>query len=118
MNISEMIFVGVKSTVVAYSKLDGRLLWATTLKSGFLSKTIDFVTVLLEGDRIYAHTSGELFCLDALSGQQIWNNEMKGLGFNIASLATQSGSAPSAAIAAAAQMNSQNNAAASGNSLS
>ena len=53
-----------------------------------------FVTVLVEAERIYAHTYGHLFCLDAQNGEQLWTNELSGLGYDIAMLAVEGASSP------------------------
>jgi outer membrane protein assembly factor BamB len=95
MDISNLLFVGVNETVAAFNKHDGGLIWKTPLKASFLGDS--FVTLLVEGERIFAHTQGQLFCLDASSGRQLWRNELKGLSYAIASLAIESTTAPSAA---------------------
>ena len=94
MNVSSTLFVGVKGHVVAVDKNTGQLIWKTQLKSGFLSFGDGFVTVLVEGKRIFAHSYGELFCLDALTGKQLWVNELVGFGYDIASLAVEGATAP------------------------
>jgi len=69
MDTSRTLFVGVKGHVAAISKVDGQVFWKTQLKSGFLTAGDRFVTVLVEEGRVYAHTYGELFCLDASTRQ-------------------------------------------------
>ena len=96
------LYVGLKSHVAAVDKRDGRTLWKTQLKGGLTSGE-SFVTVLVENGRVYAHTCGELFCLDARTGAILWNNGLPGLGYGIASLATESASAPTAPGAAQAK---------------
>ena len=87
MNTSNTLFVGVKGHVAAFSKNDGSLIWKTKLKCGAFSGD-RFVTLIVDGQRIYAHSHGQLFCLDAASGQQLWSNGLEGLSYDIASLAT------------------------------
>ena len=84
---SNIIYVGVKAHVVALDKKDGTTLWQTKLKSGFTSGD-RFVTLLVENGRIYAHTHGEVFCLDEATGAVLWNNGLAGLGYETAMLAT------------------------------
>ena len=94
MDTSDTVFVGVKGHVVAFSKSDGRQLWKTKLRSGLTVAGDRFVTVLAEPERVYAHTYGELFCLNAWTGEQLWSNELAGLGYDIAMLAVVGASSP------------------------
>ena len=107
MNPSDIVYVGAKGHVAAFSKLDGSLLWKTSLKETIFSSGTGFVTLLVDGDRVYAHSFGELHCLDALSGQRLWKNELEGLGYDIASVAVIGASAPSIAALAKHRANEQ-----------
>jgi outer membrane protein assembly factor BamB len=97
MDTSDTLFVGLKGHVVAFSKRDGTQLWKTKLRGGLTVAGDRFVTVLAEGERIYAHTYGELFCLDTRTGEQLWSNELAGLGYDVAMLAVVGASSPSLA---------------------
>ena len=81
MNPKDILLVGVKGTVTAFRRDTGAQLWSTRLKSG------EFVTVATDDLLVYAHTKGELFCLDLQTGIQLWKNDLPGLGYGIASLA-------------------------------
>lgn len=95
MNTSETLFIGVKGHVVAFNKHDGTELWRTKLAGGFSVSGDRFVTLLVEGERVFAHTYGKLFCLDARTGRQLWTNELDGLSYDIATLAHIGASSPS-----------------------
>jgi outer membrane protein assembly factor BamB len=82
MNPQEILYVGVKGEVIAYEKATGRQLWSTVLKSS------QFVNVILDGNRLFAHTYGELFALDAANGRLLWRDELKGYGYGMATLVT------------------------------
>src|SRR5262245_35439363 len=98
MNTLDTLFVGLKGHVIALNKRDGTQLWKTMLRGGALTVAGDrFVTVLADGERVYAHTYGELFCLDAGTGEQLWSNELAGLGYDVAMLAVVGMSSPSLA---------------------
>jgi outer membrane protein assembly factor BamB len=84
---SNLVYLGLKAHVAAFDKNDGRKLWQTKLKGRSVSGD-QFVSLLVEEGHIYAHTLGELFCLDADTGRILWQNELDGLGYDIASLAT------------------------------
>jgi outer membrane protein assembly factor BamB len=91
MNSEDILLLGLSQTVAAISKQDGRLLWKTELP-GALSGN-DFVTVLAEKGRVFAHTQGKLHCLDLADGKVLWSNSLKGYGYGIASLCLPGGTA-------------------------
>ncbi len=81
-DIQEFLFVGIKDVVVAVRRRDGVELWRTKLKSG------SFVTVLWDGEGLFAASGGEVFRLNPTDGGIVWQNQMKGLGIGIVSLAS------------------------------
>jgi outer membrane protein assembly factor BamB len=83
MDSSNIVLLGVKGSVLAFRRDTGEHLWATELKSS----SNHFVTVTADDFRVYAHTGGELFCLDLQSGQRLWHDGLKGFGYGLASLA-------------------------------
>ena len=83
MKTSELIFIGIKGSVVALYRNSGQQAWATHLKG------MDFVNVLLEDGVVLATCSGEVFCLDALNGTALWHNPLKGFGRGLATMATE-----------------------------
>jgi outer membrane protein assembly factor BamB len=87
MNPANLLFLGVKNSVTALSRIDGTIVWTTQLKKTGLGG--DFVTLHIDGLQVFAHSSGELYCLELSTGRILWNNPLKGLGYGIATLATQ-----------------------------
>jgi len=83
MKTSDLIFVGIKGSVVALYRSTGQQAWATRLKG------MDFVNLVLEEDKVLATCCGEIFCLDALEGKVLWHNPLKGLGRGLATIATE-----------------------------
>lgn len=90
----ELVYVGIKGTVMALSSTTGQILWQTVLKGG------DFIHLVLDGDNLFAGTKGEVFCLDPATGHQRWCNPLKGFGFGLASIVTRNGSTNSATLMA------------------
>ena len=82
MNSDNILLLGLKQTVTAISKYDGRTLWTTELPTAFSGD--NFVTVLSDGEYVFAHTEGKLHCLDLANGQVQWSNDLKGYGYGIA----------------------------------
>jgi outer membrane protein assembly factor BamB len=83
MKISDLVFIGIKGSVLALNRSTGQQEWATHLKGS------DFVNVVLENEVLFACCYGEIFCLDPLSGDGIWHNPLKGFGRGLATIATQ-----------------------------
>jgi outer membrane protein assembly factor BamB len=83
---SSAIFVGIRGNVIALDRTTGQELWCAELKGA------DFVTVLLDGDRVLAATKGEMFCLDPHTGEQLWHNRLAGQGRGLVTIAGAGGS--------------------------
>ena len=83
MKSSELVFVGIKGSVVALNRATGQQVWATRLKGS------DFVNVTLQQGIRLASCCGEIFCLDPLTGKGLWHNPLKGFGTGLATIATE-----------------------------
>ena len=83
MRTSDLIFIGIRGSVVALYRDTGQQVWATHLKG------VGFVNVVLERDKVLATACGEVFCLDALQGNALWHNPLKGFGRGLATIATE-----------------------------
>ncbi len=82
MKTLELVFVGIKGSVVALNRETGEQVWAQRLVS------TDFVNVVVENERVFATTYGEIFCLDPVTGDVLWHNKLKGYGIGLATIAT------------------------------
>jgi outer membrane protein assembly factor BamB len=101
------IFVGIKGTVVALDRSSGTEIWRTSLKGS------DFVNVVLSEGDLLAATKGEMFCLDAATGQMRWHNRLSGLGLGLITMAPSCAQGPVAAYAEKRRRHQQAAAAAS-----
>jgi PQQ-like domain len=95
MKTLELVFVGIKGSVVALNRATGEQVWATRLKS------TDFVNVVLQDELVFATTNGEIYCLAPVAGDVLWHNQLKGYGTGLATIATSenTGSGSTAAMA-------------------
>ena len=91
----DLVFIGIRGSVLALDKLSGRRVWETKLKGS------SFVTLLVEDNCVLAGAQGELFCLAANTGNILWQDGLKGYGFGLMSIATVNGSSDMAAAIAA-----------------
>jgi outer membrane protein assembly factor BamB len=83
MKISDLVFIGIRGSVVALNGFTGQQVWATHLKGS------DFVNVVLQNEVVLASCCGEIFCLNALTGNGLWHNRLKGFGTGLATIATE-----------------------------
>jgi outer membrane protein assembly factor BamB len=95
MKTSELIFVGIKGSVLALNAATGEQIWVKVLKGR------DFVSVVAQEDKIFASVQGEVFCLEAQTGRELWHNPLRGYGVGLTSVATTQGlsSAPIPSLA-------------------
>ncbi len=105
MNPDDIILLGLKQSVTAISKRDGSTLWKTELP-GSLSGD-DFVTLLADGQTVFAHTEGKLHCLDLESGRILWSNGLPGYGYGLATLCFPNGATAPAISAAQTQIEAE-----------
>ena len=82
MKTAQLVYVGIRGSVVALNRATGQQVWATHLKG------YDFVNVVLQDGALLASCHGEVFCLDPLTGTGLWHNALKGFGTGLATIAT------------------------------
>jgi len=98
MSIERMVFVGLNGRVASLERDTGTLLWEWRCpkpRSGY-------VTLLVDGDRLFVTVNGYTYCLDAFTGEQVWYNPLKGYGTGVAAIATVTSSTSQAVITQAA----------------
>ena len=83
MKTSDLMFIGIRGSVVALDRATGQQVWATHLKGW------SFVNVVVEDGSVLASCYGEIFCLDPLTGNALWHNSLKGFGTGLATIATE-----------------------------
>ncbi len=88
MSQTNLIFIGIKGTVVALDRATGSEVWRSELKGK------DFVNVVLQDGDLYATTKGELFRLDPATGKIRWQNPLKGLGWGLITIAASGSQQP------------------------
>jgi outer membrane protein assembly factor BamB len=99
MKAEDLIFVGVKMSVVAIERATGRIVWESLLANTQMGG--HFVNLFFDAGRLFAHTKGVLFCLDPATGRILWENPLKGYGYGLATFA--SATTPSSGVVAAIQ---------------
>ncbi|MDP7008504.1 MAG: PQQ-binding-like beta-propeller repeat protein [Phycisphaerales bacterium] len=99
-SINDFVFIGFNKQVIALDRYTGKILWDWKATKG-----TGFPAMLLDGDRLVVSIQGYTYCLDPLTGSEVWMNELKGYGTGIASVVSVRGTSiggPAAAFQAAA----------------
>jgi len=100
--IDDLVFVGFNRRVVALDRYSGEIRWDWKAKKGN-----GYVSLLIDGDRLIVNCQGYTWCLDPLTGAEVWFQPLKGFGTGIASVtsvrASVSSNGAAASHAAAAQ---------------
>ena len=109
MKIEDFVFVGFNSRVAALDRQTGDIVWQWKASNGS-----GFVSLLLDGDRLFAAVKGYTYCLDPATGQQLWLNPMKGFGLGVTSLVSSRGQSSTGLLAQAAASAAAASAAAGG----
>ena len=107
MNANDVVLIGLKQRVAAFSRTDGSVLWSTEL-GGMAGG--GFVTLISDGARVFAYAGGHLHCLELLSGQILWSNDLPGFGYGLATLCLPNGGSAPPSSSVAAMMESQHGA--------
>lgn len=75
MQEQQVFYAAISGTVLALELETGREVWRQAV-----SKGANVTTIYPRGARVIAAAAGELWALDAKSGQILWHNKLKGLG--------------------------------------
>jgi outer membrane protein assembly factor BamB len=110
MLLQDLLFVGFNGRVVALERRSGELVWEWKCPK----PSSQMVAVLVQGERIYASSAGYTYCLDALNGEQLWGNTLKGMGTGVPCLATAESGSSGSLLLQAQTMADQQAAAAGG----
>lgn len=84
--LSDLVFTGFNKRVAALHRDTGSIVWQWKAPSGS-----SYTTLLLDGDRLIVSVHGYMYALDAATGRQLWQNEMSGFGFGVASITSVRG---------------------------
>ena len=97
MSSAELVYVGFNGKVAALDRRSGEIIWRWSAPQGS-----GYVSLLLDGDSLFAAVNGYTYCLDPRSGQQLWLNPMKGFAYGVTSIVTAAGHTPHGQLAQSA----------------
>lgn len=96
--VNDLVFIGFNKQVFGIDRYNGSIVWEWKAAKG-----TGYIGIMLDGDRLIVNCSGWTWCLDPLTGAEIWHQEFKGKGTGIPSMASTNGSVQSGAAAQGAQ---------------
>lgn len=103
-SIQNIVFIAGKGTVVAMDRYDGRVLWRWKGRagSGFWASLVvsPFTSIVVDGDRLLVATPKCIWCLDPMTGAEVWKNEIKDFAGGYPIIAASRPNASSVAAAA------------------
>ncbi|HMF12173.1 MAG TPA: PQQ-binding-like beta-propeller repeat protein [Gemmataceae bacterium] len=99
MTIHDLVFIGLNGRVVALHRETGDEVWKWQPST---SGHKGFVALVADGDRLILSDNGYIYCLEALTGRQLWHNPLTGYGTGIAIVATAASNSGQSAAGAAA----------------
>ena len=86
----DLLIIGCNGYVSAINAGNGQELWRTKLREGIMGGSRgNEVSVLIDGDQIYAGCYGRIYALSTATGKILWDNDLKGMGYNDVALARQ-----------------------------
>ena len=96
--VADLVFVGFNSRAAALHRETGQIAWQWKSPKGS-----GFVALLLDGERLIASVHGYTYCLNPLTGEQLWTNPMPGFGLGVTCLTSFRGSSLGASLLAQAK---------------
>ncbi|MFT6990955.1 MAG: outer membrane protein assembly factor BamB [Paraglaciecola sp.] len=85
------LFIGIQGKAVCLDKASGDILWSSKLKS-----SSSVTNVYYEDNQVFAYSGGHLFCLNAETGEIVWENGLSGFGFGACIIASENQSSAAA----------------------
>ena len=95
--MEDLVYVGFNTKVIALDRYTGTVVWDWKASQGS-----GFPSILVDDDRLIVSVQGYTYCLEPITGALVWENELKGYGTGIPSLASARGITTSQSGAAAA----------------
>lgn len=98
MTVENLIFIGLNGRVATLDRRSGEIVWEWKC-----AHSSGYVSLLVDHGRLIVSVNGYTHCLDPLTGEQFWENTLKGFGTGPAAIATVNAHTPTMLSAAAAQ---------------
>ena len=102
-NPADLVFIAFKGGIRAFDRYDGGEIWTwkPEPQKGFFKQfsASTFKTITRDGDRLIVAAPNRVWCLDPLTGGEVWTSEVDDLGGGYPIIAGNDGSQGAAAAA-------------------
>ena len=109
MNVDQLVFVGLRGYIVALDRDSGETAWSWTAPR---MTATGFTSLILDGEHLVAGVNGYIYCLNARTGRQLWENPLRGYGNGVTCLTSMRAQAFPALMAGGAAQHAADEAAA------
>jgi outer membrane protein assembly factor BamB len=75
-DINQLLFVGFASSVAALNRESGQLVWKWACEES----EGDVAILVVDNKRMFVSADGYTYCLNPMTGEQLWYNEMEDMG--------------------------------------
>ena len=100
---NNLVYIGFNSRVAALNKYTEKIVWNWKAPKGSGHVSI----LLLDDNQLIVSVVGYTYSLDALTGKQLWSNELSGFGAGVASIVSRNASNPHDSLVAAASADAE-----------
>ena len=96
--MADLLYIGTGKYAAALDPVSGVEVWRAKLDKGSAS---NIVALLVRGEDLYVARGGYVWCFNRMTGQKIWENGLKGMGFSFVTLAVEGAESQLSELAAA-----------------
>lgn len=94
--LDDLVFVSFKRQVFGLNRYSGEMAWEWKCEHS------GYPALLVDRDRLIVSINGYTYCLDPLSGEEVWCNGLPGKGTGVPVLASLCGGSTNSVVAAKA----------------
>ncbi|MEE3002305.1 MAG: PQQ-binding-like beta-propeller repeat protein [Planctomycetota bacterium] len=96
--LGDLVFTSFGNQVFAMDRYTGELAWE------WKSPEAGYPALLVDGDRLIVSFNGYTYCLDPVTGAEVWKNPLTGKGIGVPILASLRGGSTNSTVAEKAEM--------------
>lgn len=96
--LKDLVFTCFGNQVFAMDRYTGELVWE------WKSPEAGYPALLVDGDRLIVSFNGYTYCLDPVTGAEVWKNPLTGKGIGVPILASYRGGSTNSTVSEKAEL--------------